>query len=105
MLDRVTQACSGLDVTILYYTTLTPFDSKTLESNCETGKVVICEPYYSGALAYDVQRTFTGRGINILSIGVPRQFLRKYGSAEEHDKHLGLDVEGIEDKITKFIKD
>jgi len=103
MLDRVMEACREIDVTILYYTTLTPFDSEILKSNCESNKIVVCEPYYSGALAYDISNIFTERRINLLSIGIPRQFLRKYGHIDEHDKYLGLDAEGIKEKITNFI--
>ena len=33
MLDAVMEACNDIDVTILYYTTLTPFDAVTLRQN------------------------------------------------------------------------
>ena len=44
MLDEVWKACKDEDVTILYYTTLEPFDYETLKQNCSSGKILICEP-------------------------------------------------------------
>lgn len=105
MLSRVIIACQELDVTILYYTTLSPFDSKTLISNCQSNKVIVCEPCYSGAISHDIMCSFSGQPISLLSIGVPRHFLRKYGNVIEHDTALGLDINGIRDKINKFISD
>lgn len=104
MLDRVVSACADLDVTILYYTTLSPFDTQLLRANYNS-KIVVCEPYYSGALAHDILQSIAPRPAALLSIGVPRQFLRKYGSIDEHNKHLGLDVVGLRDQITSFIAD
>ena len=46
LLDKVIEACKNLDVTILYYTTIYPFDKNTLKNNCESGKIFLCEPYY-----------------------------------------------------------
>ena len=104
MLDRVMEACSLLDVTVIYYTTLTPFDYTTLIKNYTGDKVIIVEPYYSGALAYDVSKALEGKNVKTFFIGIPREFIRKYGSVEEIDKYLGLTKEDINKKIKKIIQ-
>lgn len=104
MLDRVVAACTDLDVTILYYTTISPFDAELVQVNYHS-KIVVCEPYYSGALSHDIMMSLAPRPATLLSIGVPRQFLRKYGSIDEHNKYLGLDATSIRDQITSFIAD
>jgi len=102
-LKNVLEACADLDVTILYYTTVAPFDAETLRKNCASGKILLCEPYYSGALAADIYAALNPKPVIIETSGVPRKFLEAYGKREEHDKVLGLTKEGITDKINKLI--
>lgn len=102
MLDRVIESCLDLDVTILYYTTISPFDYELLNDNFNEN-IIICEPYYEGCLNYEINRTFSNKTHRILNIGVPHRFLINYGKKEEHDKNLGLDMLSIREKIIKFI--
>src|SRR3990167_8813312 len=104
MLEKVKEACKGMAVTILYYTTLTPFDSLSLKKNLSGEKVIICEPYYSGALAFDVLETVIGKNINIFHIGVPREFIRKYCTVGDIDEYLGLTAKQIHKRIKEIIK-
>lgn len=101
MLDRVKESCEDLDVTILYYSTLEPFDKETLSKNLAGNKIIVCEPYYSGALSYDVTRV--SKNAQIFYIGIPRKFIHNYGKAEDLDKMLGLTAEDIKKKITKIV--
>jgi hypothetical protein len=39
----------------------------------------------------------------LLSIGVPREFLRHYGTAAEHDKACGLTAPQIRIRIREFL--
>lgn len=105
MLDKVLEACKKLDVTILYYTTLEPFDRETLADNLSQDKIIICEPYYSGAIAFDVNNAIeqTGKNFKITHIGVPREFIHKYGKVEDIDKYLKLTTEDIKEKIKAVI--
>ncbi|MFZ2620998.1 MAG: transketolase C-terminal domain-containing protein [Minisyncoccia bacterium] len=103
MLKTVLEATEKEDVTILYYTTLFPFDSKTLKNNLAGNKILICEPYYEGALDTDVINTFPGKAIEIVHAGMPKRFLTKYGKAEEHDKDLGMTPNAINKKLKKLI--
>ncbi len=105
MLDKVLDACKNIDVTILYYTTITPFDSETLAQNVTGSKIIICEPYYSGALTFDVTETLkkSKQTAEISHIGVPREFIHKYGSVDDIDKHLRLTEKDIKEKIETLI--
>jgi len=105
ILKNVLEATEGEDVTVLYYTTLFPFDSKTLKDNLVGDRVLICEPYYEGALALDVIQACSGRAMKIAHAGMPKRFLSNYGRAEEHDKDLGMTAEIIKQKLNKLIND
>ena len=103
MLERVQQACKDLDVTILYYTTLQPFDRDTLRKNIHGDRIIVCEPYYSGALAWDVSETVVSQPVRIEHIGVPREFIHRYGTMDDIDQLLGLTEGGIRTKIKKTL--
>ncbi len=102
MLKNVLTACKDEDVTILYYTTVSPFDKETLHENFVGDKVILCEPYYSGALAFDVASALSDKKVETHFIGVPLEFLRNYGKAEDQDNFLGLTEEAIGIKIRKI---
>lgn len=100
MLDSIIKASQDLDVTILYYTTLEPFDHKTLKNNAKSKRIILCEPYYSGVLAADVIKTFPGKTVELHQIGIPKKFITEYGKAEKYDELLNLSP----DKLRKRIK-
>jgi transketolase len=102
MLERVVNACINVDVTILYYTTLSPFDAELLSSTFKNGKIAVVEPFYEGTMSHDIVSSLQGKSINMLSVGVPRKFLTNYGLASEHDAACGLDVAGIKAKLEGF---
>ncbi|OGI27510.1 MAG: hypothetical protein A2359_04110 [Candidatus Moranbacteria bacterium RIFOXYB1_FULL_43_19] len=99
MLDPVLTAAGDLDMTILYYSTLEPFDHKTLKKNTQSKRVVLCEPYYSGALTADVMKTFLGRAVELYHIGMPKKFITEYGKAEKHDELLNLSPAKLRKRI------
>ncbi len=100
MLQAVLEACAGMDLTILYYTTIYPFDKALVqESIGENDTLVIVEPYYSGTLALDVLEALENKRVKINHIGVPRTFLTNYGTKAEHDQNLGLDAASIRNKL------
>lgn len=96
-------AVRELDVTVLYYTTVVPFDAAALSNNCASGKVLLVEPYYTGVLLPDVARALEPRGVQIRTLGVPRSFLTSYGSLEEQEQALGLTAEDVRQAIRDFI--
>lgn len=104
MLELAIMAADGLDVTILYYTAVIPFDKKTLKENSESGKILLCEPYYKGALLPEIMETLSSTPILLESVGVPMQMLTNYGTASEHDESIGLTYKNIREKLLKLIK-
>lgn len=102
MLDEVMKVCKGKDVTVLYYTTLEPFDCETLENHCPTNKILIVEPEYEGSLLYDIYKSLPGRALQIESIAFPREIFRNYGTYQEKMQYYGLSGEKLERKIVDF---
>jgi transketolase len=103
ILEAVIDACKELDVTILYYTTVIPFDADTLKKNAASSKVILCEPYYRGVLSSEIIRAMKSRPITLECIGIPHKMLTNYGLAAEHDAHLGLTADKIRKKIERCI--
>ncbi|HZK53585.1 MAG TPA: transketolase C-terminal domain-containing protein [Desulfosporosinus sp.] len=95
MLDEVMEVCADKDVTVLYYTTLEPFDKKTLAENCPSGNVLICEPEYVGSLLYDVIDALPDRAVKVKHVGFPREIFRNYGTYDEKMEYYGLTSENI----------
>lgn len=104
MLELAMVATEGLDVTILYYTAVAPFDKKTLLENSDSSKILLCEPYYAGALLPEILETMSSKPISIESIGVPNRMLTNYGTACEHDESIGFTYKNIRGKLLKLIK-
>ena len=99
MLDRVQEACKDMDVTILYYTTLAPFDHETLRNNMRGDRLIVCEPYYSGACAVDIAAATAGHPVAVHYIGVPREFPHHYGTADDVDRVFHLTADDIKKRI------
>jgi len=104
LLDKVMNACWDKDVTILYYTTVSPFDYRTLKNNVLSGKILLCEPYYYGGLTNDIMSNIK-EPLRIEYVGMPIRFLDNYGKKAEHDIDLGFSVENIKDRLEKLINE
>jgi transketolase len=102
MLDSVYESCKNKDVTLLYYTTVFPFDAELLQQNFNK-KIIVCEPFYIGSVNHLITKELTDKQYTIFNIGIPRQFLTNYGTKKEHDTFLGLDFFGIDSKINKWL--
>lgn len=103
MLGPVLQASEDLDVTILYCTTVMPFDGETLRRECVNERIVLIEPYYEGGLVADIMLAMQQRPVSLETIGVPREVLSRYGEVEQHDEALGLTPQGIRARIKHFL--
>jgi transketolase len=90
MLDEVMRIYENEDVTILYYTTLEPFDKQILSENYNSGRIIIYEPEYAGSLDYDIITAFEGKAVQIEHVGFPREIFRNYGTYDEKMKYYGL---------------
>lgn len=104
MLDEVMKACADKDVTVLYYTTLEPFDHKTLAENCPSSKILVVEPEYEGTLLYDIHKALPARPLQIEQVAFPREIFRNYGTYDEKMQHYGLTEKKIAEKLTELIR-
>lgn len=104
MLDMVMKATEGLDVTVLYYSTLEPFDRESLICNSKTNKILIVEPEYEGSLDYDVLKAFHGKSVLIDHVAFPREVFRNYGTYHEKMKNYGMTEERIRTKVNKLVE-
>ena len=103
-LTRTLAALDGIDATVLYATTLVPLDVDTLAREAAPSPdVVLVEPAYEGTTAAQVAAALSARPTRLLSVGVPRRFIERYGTPAEHDAALGLDVAGIRERIRSFL--
>jgi transketolase len=104
MLGRTLEACTDLDVSVLYATSLRPFDERTLADSVAQGGVLISvEPFYEGTAAPVLTRALADRPARFVSIGVPRAFVHAYGTAADIDADLGLDAAGIRRRIAEVV--
>lgn len=103
MLDRTVDATSDLDVTILYATTIRPFDGDTLRAELHRPAVVLVEPYLQGTSALWVNEALRDTPHRLLSIGVRRMEHRHYGTPEQHDEAHCLDVASLRHRIGQFL--
>ncbi|GCE23728.1 transketolase family protein [Dictyobacter kobayashii] len=101
-LRQVLPAVNELDVTVLYCTTVAPFDGETLRRYA-LENIILVETYYAGGLAADISATLKHMPIRLEAIGVPYAIPIHYGSIEQHDIANGLTPEEIRRKILNFI--
>ena len=102
LLDDVIKACEKLDVTIIYYTTLEPFDKNALIKWFCGDKLLVVEPEYAGSLQYDINEALKNNKFIMESIAFPREIFRNYGTYEEKMKYYKLDYDSICKKIHDF---
>lgn len=105
MLERTLAAVADMDVTVLYATTIAPFDGEGLQTAVAHAAphVILVEPYYEGTLVPEIAQALRHIPTRIEAIGVPRQVITRYGTPEQHDAALGLTVEGIQARVHQFL--
>ncbi|MFE6690585.1 transketolase family protein [Streptomyces sp. NPDC057743] len=106
MLDHVLAATEGWDVTVLYATTVRPFDGRALRAAADAAgcaDVVLVEPYLAGTSTGHANDALADRPHRVLGLGVGRGELRRYGQLDEHLAAHGLDPRGLRDRIGGFL--
>jgi transketolase len=103
MLTAALEASDGLDVTLLYYSTVAPFDAASLRDHRSSAKILLCEPYYRGGLAAAITEALWPEPALLRCAGVPRRFLDNYGSMAEHDAAAGLTAEALRRELKMLI--
>ncbi|MDD2857904.1 MAG: transketolase C-terminal domain-containing protein [Candidatus Nanopelagicales bacterium] len=101
--DAVLEACADADVTVLYCTSVQPFDAATLRAHAGSGRILLVEPFYEYSTAPAVLSALQGLPAAIASTGIPREFLRGYGSVDDHYEAIGLTPRGIRASLDRLI--
>ncbi|WP_328471624.1 transketolase family protein [Streptomyces sp. NBC_00448] len=107
MLDAVLEATSGRDVTVLYASTVRPFDASTVReavARAAAPDLVLVEPYLAGTSADFASRALADVPHRVLSLGTRREELRRYGSPRDHIAAHGLDAAGLRERIDGFLR-
>ncbi|MEU1630453.1 transketolase [Streptomyces sp. NPDC020096] len=107
MLDAVREAVEGLDVTVLYASTVRPFDAHTLRAEVRraaAADVVLVEPYLAGTSVSYAAEALADVPHRILGLGTAREELRRYGTWAEHVAAHGLDAGGLRKSISGFLR-
>ncbi|MGP4092642.1 transketolase C-terminal domain-containing protein, partial [Streptomyces sp. KR55] len=104
-LDAVLDATEGIDVTVLYATTVRPLDTAALRRATESAgtDVVLVEPYLAGTSTATVNDALSDVPHRVLGLGVGRRELRRYGTVEEHVTAHGLDARSLRERIAGFV--
>ncbi|WP_019062143.1 transketolase family protein [Streptomyces prunicolor] len=104
MLDAILAATDGLDVTVLYATTVRPFDADALRAATRAAgtDVVLVEPYLAGTSTTAANDALADVPHRVLGLGVGRAELRRYGTVAEHLTTHGLDTRTLRERIGGF---
>nr|MDT0661818.1 transketolase [Micromonospora sp. DSM 115978] len=102
MLDATMSAVAGLDVTVAYTHTPRPFDPAGLRAYTHRD-VVLVEPYLAGTSAGQVTAALADVPHRLLTLGVGRTDLRRYGTPADHTRWHGLDPAGLARSIRTFV--
>ena len=103
LLDPVLASTADLDVTVLYATTVRPFDVATLRTTLGAPVVVLVEPYLAGTSSAVVSEALATVPHRLLALGVPNSEHRRYGTWQEHNAAHGLDAPGIRARVNAFL--
>jgi len=107
VLDQVLDATSTLDATVLYTSTIRPFDHAGLRAAVDAARpdVVLVEPYLRGTSAHEVAEALGDVPHRLRSVGVWRdREARAYGTIADHDRLYGLDAAGLAGTISGFFR-
>ena len=101
-LDTVIDAVAGLDVEVLYLYSLNPIDPTIFSNACASGNVVVVEPFYANS-TFALIAKYLPTPIRYCSVGYPREFIRQYGSIDEHLDFVGLSSDNIRKVVSDII--
>jgi transketolase len=107
MLRPVLDAIADLDLTVLYATTVRPFDIGAVRQavrRTDEADVVLVEPYLAGSSNREVDEALLDLPHRVLGLGVGRAELRRYGTPAEHAAAHCLDPASLRQRITGFLR-
>jgi len=104
LVDATLDATSGLDVSVLYASTVVPLDAPALRNLVRGTDVILIEPFLAGTSSGRVADALNDRPIRLFSHGVTEPELRIYGTPRDHREIHGLDAQGIRSFVTRVIQ-
>ncbi len=104
MLELAMRALQDEDVTILYYTSVAPFDEDTLRSNYTNGRLLLMEPAYQGGILHQVMKALHGERVKMDFVGYPLEFITNHGYVIANAPMYGMTVEAVREKYKKLIQ-
>lgn len=94
-LDFVLEAVGGSDIQILYLNEIFDGVDEEIQRTPLNPKLAIVEPFYEGTSARFLRRLSS----RVEFIGVPNEFIHRYGSADEHFSAIGFDSDSLRNRI------
>lgn len=104
MLELAMRALQDEDVTILYYTTIAPFDEATLQSNYVNERLLLMEPAYQGGIMPRILKALHGKKVKVNFVGYPHEFITNHGYVVENAEMYGMTVEAVKEKYKELIQ-
>lgn len=104
--DAVLAATDGLDVTVLYAATVRPFDAQCVRqalADQPRATVVLVESVLQGTSLPALSDAVSDMPARLLALGVGRDELRHYGTAQQHAIAHGLDPASLRRRICAFV--
>lgn len=97
LLDYVFKACDDLDVNLLYFHTLKPFDNELISTFSDTELKVVHDSHGLFESVCEV----SGRSVKCLTL--PDRFCCSYGTIHDVRKNAGLDIHSIKQFIANSL--
>lgn len=105
MLNYILPVTDEYDVTIIYYTTIVPFDKETLQKNITGNRIMIVEPYHKGAILDEVIEALSGYHLKIDMVGFDVNGVCNLGEYFENISDWGFDQNTIERKLKRLLEE
>ncbi len=105
ILDELLDAANGLDIEVHYVNGFKSDTEIEFDIQNQSKVVIFIEPYYSGQLMQSSWETFAVNQYSIHQIGVPKKFIRKYGTYSDQLDYLGLNSNKLSERIKRILSD
>lgn len=102
ILDEVVEYALQGDLD-LYYCNQVNRSEELITQLESADKLIVIEPYYSGAFFKVIKEIFERKPIKYLEIGIPVEFSRLYGKVTDHYANFELTKEKIASRIEAFL--
>ena len=98
ILANVFEACKDLDVNLVYFHTIKPIDKKMIGKFKDTDILVVHDAFGLREAVSEVE------GTKVFYHGLNDEFIGYYGTLDEIRRKIGLDANGIREKVRSMMK-